>query len=102
MERWERTLWVSWVTQILAQIGFSFIYPSLPLFVQHLGVTDQQSVLIWSGLLFGSTTVAMTVSAPIWGVVADRFGRKLMVLRAMACGTILVLLMLVVQNPGEL
>ncbi len=102
MEGWNRTLWVSWITQILAQIGFSFIYPFLPLYVQHLGVHDQHAILIWSGFLFGSTTVAMAVSAPIWGALADRFGRKLMVLRAMGCGAGLAFLMLLTQNPAEL
>jgi DHA1 family multidrug resistance protein-like MFS transporter len=102
MQSWERTLWVSWFTQILAQIGFSFIYPFLPLYIQHLGVHDQRAILIWSGFLFGSTTVAMAVSAPIWGNVADRFGRKPMVLRAMGCGAVLAFLMLLAQNPVEL
>ena len=102
MQSWERTLWVSWFTQILAQMGFSFIYPFLPLYIQHLGVHNQQAILIWSGFLFGSTTVAMAISAPIWGVIADRFGRKLMVLRAMGCGAALAFLMLLAQNPAEL
>ncbi len=101
MHRWERTLWVSWFTQILAQMGFSFVYPFLPLYIQHLGVHDQSAILIWSGFLFGSTTVAMAVSAPIWGTVADRFGRKPMVLRAMGCGAGLALLMLLARNPVE-
>lgn len=102
MQSWERTLWFSWFTQILAQIGFSFTYPFLPLYVQQLGVHNQHSVLLWSGLLFGSSTVAMAISAPIWGTVADRFGRKPMVLRAMGCGAVIAFLMPLAQNPGEL
>jgi DHA1 family multidrug resistance protein-like MFS transporter len=101
-ESWQRILWVSWVAQVLAIVGFSFVYPFLPLYVQHLGVHDQQQVLIWSGALYGGTTVAMTIFAPLWGSLADRYGRKMMVVRAMASGAVLIFLMIFVRNPAEL
>lgn len=101
-ESWQRILWVSWVAQILAIVGFSFVYPFLPLYVQHLGVHDQHQVLIWSGALYGGTTVAMTIFAPLWGSLADRYGRKMMVVRAMGSGAVLIFLMIFVRNPAEL
>jgi DHA1 family multidrug resistance protein-like MFS transporter len=101
-ESWQRILWVSWTAQILAIIGFSFVYPFLPLYVQHLGVHDQHQLLIWSGALYGGTTLAMTICAPIWGSIADRYGRKVMVVRAMGSGAALIFLMIFVQNPAEL
>jgi DHA1 family multidrug resistance protein-like MFS transporter len=101
-DSWQRLLWVSWLAQVLAIVGFSFIYPFLPLYVQHLGVHDQHAVLIWSGVLYAGTTIAMTIFAPIWGAVSDRYGRKVMVVRSMASGAVIVFLMLFVQNPGEL
>ncbi|HWE64798.1 MAG TPA: MFS transporter [Chloroflexota bacterium] len=101
-ESWQRILWVSWVAQILAIMGFSFVYPFLPLYVQHLGVHDQHAVLIWSGALYAGTTIALTIFAPLWGSVSDRYGRKVMVVRAMASGAVLICLMIFVQNPPEL
>ncbi|MDB5058020.1 MAG: major facilitator superfamily 1 [Chloroflexi bacterium] len=101
-ESWQRILWVSWLAQVLAIVGFSFIYPFLPLYVQHLGVHDQHAVLIWSGVLYAGTTIAMTIFAPIWGAISDRYGRKVMVVRSMASGAIIIFLMIFVQNPGEL
>ncbi len=101
-ESWQRVLWASFVAQILAIVGFSFVYPFLPLYVQHLGVHDTHSVLIWSGALYAGTTVAMTIFAPLWGSVSDRYGRKVMVVRAMGSGAVLICLMIFVTNPGEL
>jgi len=99
---WQRVLWVSWTAQILAIVGFNIVTPFLPLYVQHLGVHDRSALLLWSGVLFAGTTVAMTLFAPLWGSVADRYGRKMMVVRAMGSGAVLVFLMTVVQNPQEL
>ena len=101
-ESWQRILWANWIAQILAQMGFSIVYPFLPLYVQQLGVHDQHAVLFWSGILYAGTTVTMAVCAPIWGSVSDRYGRKPMVVRAMGSGGILILLMIFVRNPGEL
>lgn len=101
-ESWRRILWVSWVAQILAIVGFSFVYPFLPLYVQHLGVHDQHAVFIWSGALYAGTTIAMTIFAPLWGSVSDRYGRKVMVVRAMGSGAVLIGLMIVVRSPQEL
>ena len=102
IDSWQRVLWVSWIAQILAIVGFSFVYPFLPLYVQHLGVHDQHAVLIWSGAMFAGTTVAMAICAPIWGALSDRYGRKPMVVRAMASGAVLIFLMTLVRNPEEL
>ena len=101
-QSWQRVLWASWIAQILAIVGFSFVYPFLPLYVQHLGVHDQHAVLIWSGFLYAGTTVAATIFAPLWGSVSDRYGRKMMVVRAMGCGALLICLMIFVRNPAEL
>src|SRR5262249_1331531 len=70
--------------------------------VQHLGVHDQHAVLIWSGALYAGTTIALTIFAPIWGSVSDRYGRKGMVVRAMGSGAVIICLMIFVRNPQEL
>jgi len=101
-DSWQRLLWVSWTAQLLAIVGFSFVYPFLPLYVQRLGVHDRPSLLLWSGLLYAGTTVALAICAPIWGAVSDRYGRKVMVVRSMFTGAVIIALMIVVQNPQEL
>jgi DHA1 family multidrug resistance protein-like MFS transporter len=53
----------------------------------------------WSSLAFGIT---MAVSAPIWGIIADRYGRKLMVMRSMFAGSIILGLMGLATNAWHL
>jgi DHA1 family multidrug resistance protein-like MFS transporter len=70
--------------------------------VQELGVTELEQVEFWSGLLFASYAVAMAILSPIWGSVADRYGRKLMVERAMFGGAVVMGAMGFVQNVQQL
>lgn len=57
---------------------------------------------LWSGLLFAAQAVTMAIFSPIWGAVADRYGRKLMVMRAMLGGAVILTLMGFVQNVQQL
>lgn len=77
-------------TQVVTQIGFGFVIPFLPLYVQDLGVTDRSEVALWSGVLAGAAAFPMALMAPVWGGLADRYGRKLMVVRSMLGGALLV------------
>jgi DHA1 family multidrug resistance protein-like MFS transporter len=102
LETWKRNLYVIWVGELVAITGFSFVFPFLPYYVQDLGVTDLHEVELWSGALFASHAVTMMVFAPIWGSLADRHGRKLMVERAMFGGAVVLAAMGFVQNVGQL
>ena len=56
--------------------------PFLPLYLRTLGVTEAGQLERVSGLLFAAPFFAATVATPVWGVLGDRHGRKLMVVRA--------------------
>jgi DHA1 family multidrug resistance protein-like MFS transporter len=60
----------------------SQILPFLPLYIEQLGVSGHQSLSIWSGLVFSGTFLVSALVSPLWGSLADRKGRKLMLLRA--------------------
>jgi DHA1 family multidrug resistance protein-like MFS transporter len=102
VEIWKRNLYVIWVAELAAIAGFSVVMPFLPYYVQDLGITDLHQVELWSGALFASQAVTMAIFAPIWGSVADRYGRKLMVQRAMFGGAIILSLMGFAQNVWQL
>ena len=102
MESWKRNLYVLWVAELVAIAGFSVFSPFLPYYVQELGVHDLHAVELWSGALFASQAVAMAVFSPIWGAMADRYGRKLMVERAMFGGAIVLTAMGFVHNVQQL
>jgi MFS transporter, DHA1 family, multidrug resistance protein len=82
-------------------LAFGFILPFLPLYLRELGVHPDSAVVFWAGALVTSTGVSLAIFSPIWGSLADRRGRKLMVLRAMLAGGVIIALMGLVQNVGE-
>jgi len=102
MQRWQRNLYVIWVAEALAIVGFSVVFPFLPYYVQELGATSLKEAEMWSGILFASHAVLMGIFAPIWGSLADRYGRKLMVERAMFGGAVLLTAMGFVRNVPQL
>jgi DHA1 family multidrug resistance protein-like MFS transporter len=102
LESWKRNLYIIWVAELVAIAGFGVMGSFLPYYVQDLGVTDLQQVELWSGALFAAHAVTMTIFSPIWGSLADRYGRKIMVERAMFGGAVVLAAMGFVQNVQQL
>jgi Arabinose efflux permease len=82
MPIWKRNLFVCWFGMFLTGIGMSQIAPILPLYIQQLGVQDSDSVAEFAGFAFGITFIVSAIFSPIWGMAADKYGRKPMLLRA--------------------
>jgi DHA1 family multidrug resistance protein-like MFS transporter len=92
-ESWQRNLYAIFVAEFVVIMGFSFVNPFMPLFIQELGTFTNQKAAFWAGIATSASGIAMFFSAPIWGIVADRWGRKPMVLRAMfGAGIVLALI----------
>lgn len=102
MEKWKVNLYTVWFSQILSIMSFSFGIPFLPFYIQELGVVQPDSLKIYTGLLSMAPAVTMAVMAPVWGLVADRWGKKLMLLRAMLCASIIIGLMGAVSGVNQL
>ncbi|QQS37646.1 MAG: MFS transporter [Ignavibacteriales bacterium] len=60
----------------------SSIVPFLPLFVRELGITKLNETTFWSGLVFSGPFLVSFFLVPVWGVLGDKYGRKIMILRA--------------------
>ena len=73
--------------------------PFLPLYFQQLGVRDVGELALWSGLSLGVTPALTALLAPFWGRLADRFGRKIMVERALASFVVVMASMAFVTRP---
>ncbi|MCK4315628.1 MAG: MFS transporter, partial [Anaerolineae bacterium] len=99
---WRRNLLAIWFAELVAIIGFTVVIPLLPLYVQELGVQGEQEIRIWSGVIFSAQAVTMAIFGPIWGALSDRYGRKVMVERAMFAGAILITLMGLAQSVQQL
>ena len=99
---WKRNFYILWVAQAAALLGFQSVQPFLPYYVQVLGVKDLSEAAVWAGYMGTASGMAMAFSAPFWGAMADRFGRRPMVVRAMLGGGLTVLLMAYARTPLEL
>lgn len=81
-QNWKRNLYILMGSQFLVMSAMTMIIPFLPLYLQELGVTDTDAVSVWSGLIFAANFVTAFIFAPIWGKLADKYGRKAMILRS--------------------
>jgi DHA1 family multidrug resistance protein-like MFS transporter len=90
------------VSQLAATMGFTFVLPFTPIYVQELGVADAGSAAAWAGVVNSSTAVTMALAAPLWGRLGDRVGLKPMLLRATVAGAVVVGLMGLVASPWQL
>ena len=93
MPDWKRTLYIMFTAQLLSAVGFSMIFPFLPKYVEALGSQFDLSIVFLAGAVFSAQAITMAIASPIWGALADRFGRKLMVQRALFGGAVLLLAM---------
>ncbi|MFV0557875.1 MAG: multidrug efflux MFS transporter [Enterococcus sp.] len=101
-QTWEKNLLVLWFGTFMAGIAFSLVMPFMALYIDTLGDFSQRALTLWSGLSFSATFLVTALVSPLWGRLADRKGRKLMLLRA-ALGMAIVLgLMGLVTNVYQL
>jgi DHA1 family multidrug resistance protein-like MFS transporter len=99
---WRRNLAALWFAQVTAIFGFSFAFPFLPVYLRQLGVHDTGQLALWSGVAAGASGAALAVMSPIWGVLADRYGRRAMLVRAMIGAGLTVGLMGFARGPFDI
>jgi DHA1 family multidrug resistance protein-like MFS transporter len=90
------------LSQLAATMGFTFVLPFMPIYVQTLGVEDAGRAAAWAGVINSSTAVTMALAAPLWGRLGDRIGLKPMLLRATIAGSLVLGLMGLVASPWQL
>src|SRR5688572_14953859 len=73
--------------------------PFLPLYFEQLGVTDVGEISLWAGLSLGVTPAVTAVMSPLWGRLADRYGRKIMIQRSLLSFVIVMAAMAFVTEP---
>lgn len=102
MEPWKVNLISVWFGCFFTGLAISQILPFLPLYVAQLGVTSHEALSMWSGLTFSVTFLVSAIVSPMWGSLADRKGRKLMLLRASLGMAVAILLQAFATNVWQL
>jgi len=82
MEVWKKNLYSIWIAQFVAMVGMSMVVPFLPFYIRELGITNQDELEHWSGIVFSGPFILSFLLTPVWGALGDKFGKKNMVLRA--------------------
>src|SRR5437764_13734161 len=81
--------------------AFSVVSPIMPLLLPELGVGTGSAVDLSAGILNGVTSFVAAFASPVWGRVADRRGRKLMLLRSSLAIGVFTALMGVAANVWQ-
>ncbi len=102
LEGWRRNVWALTLIVFVAFVGFQFFSPFLPLYVHELGVTDPGRIALWSGLLSAVTPAVSGLLSPLFGRLADRFGRKLMLVRSLVGFVVIIAAMGLVTSVEQL
>lgn len=89
------------LASFLSSLGFNFVFPLIPLYVREISGPGPD-VAIWSGLAFAATPMGGAIAAPIWGRMADRFGYRPMLIRALVCTSLIIGLMSLPTQPWHL
>ena len=103
MEGWKRQVALVCLAQGIASIGWSFMQPFYPLFIEsELGVESQADAAFWAGASSGVFALFMGLAGPFWGHLADTYGRKPMLVRAYTAGTLVLMFSGLITNIPQL
>jgi len=99
---WRRNVWALTLTVFISFVGFQFFSPFLPLYIRELGVTDPAKIALWAGAQAAVTPAMSGLLSPVFGRLADRFGRKLMLIRSLVGFVVIVAAMGLVTSVQQL
>ncbi len=99
MQQWQKNLYILWLGAFSSSMCFTLISPFLPLFMQELNVG--KGVEAWAGVSISVSFFMNAIMSPVWGSLADRYGRKVMVIRAGIAQAICYSLQFFVTNPYQ-
>lgn len=101
MVKWQINLWVLCLSVVFTSASYTMLIPFLPVYLLEIGV-GEADVALWSGAIFSISFFIGAIMAPIWGKIADKSGKRLMLLRAGFGLAIVYLLGGLVTSPEQL
>jgi MFS family permease len=98
---WITVLTLFSITSIIETVGISQIIAFLPLDLKTMGV-PQSAIPRWVGLLNAAIFLFGLPLVPLWGVFADKYSRKLVIVRSAVVETVVFGLVALSRRPWEL
>ena len=86
----------------IGSLSVTLWWPFLPLFLQQLGAQSDAEAAFWMAAAMIGSGVSRILGGPIWGVLADRVGRKNMFLRGLFAAGVITLCSAAVSAPWQL
>jgi MFS family permease len=99
---WKRNLVICVFGSFTTLVSLTLLLPFLPVYVEQLGVRQSAAIVEWSGIAFGATFLGTGLTAPLWGYLSDRYGRKPMLVRAAVGMALLMPLLGLAHNVYQL
>ncbi|MFD2703288.1 MFS transporter [Paenibacillus shunpengii] len=96
---WKRNLFVLWVGVFFCSTAYSISIPFLPIFMNTELNVGEDYIELWAGVAFGITFLASALISPYWGSLADKYGRKPMLIRSGFALAFLYLISYFVRDP---
>ena len=100
---WRRNLAALWTAQFATTLGVTAMLPFIAIFLSvDLGLRPGASLAFWTAICAAAAGAGQAIASPLWGIVADRYGRKPMLLRAIIAGGAVLSLSALSRSPVEL
>lgn len=95
---WKQNLYLVWLSQFISMAAFSSAYTFIPFYFIHIGLENER--LGWYVAIFSAIgNISFALASPLWGSLADIYGRRMMLLRANFAAALLIPLMGFTSNP---
>lgn len=103
LKAWKVNLIVLWFGLFFVNAGMTMITPFLSLYLaRNLHVQGEHAIGIWAGMIFAANFATSFIFQPLWGKLADKYGRKIMLLRSGFGMAIVITLMGFATQPWHL
>ncbi|HEX5465670.1 MAG TPA: MFS transporter [Candidatus Limnocylindrales bacterium] len=98
---WPWLLFAYWITSVVEGLGVSQVFAFLPAYLQSMGLSKEDS-LPWVGIFSALVFLVGLPLVPLWGVWADRFSRKAVIVRSSLVEAVVFALVALSREPWQL
>ena len=98
---WRVLLAIFWITSMVEGIGVSQIFALLPTYLREMGVADSDR-LAFVGLFGSLIFVVGAPLVPLWGVWADKYSRKAVIVRSALVEAVVFAAVALSREPWQL